>query len=102
MVQEPAPADELTRSLEQGGGNLGVSPEDGELLIGEGTLARRARQVRPQHVRVVRVDHRRLGGAVEQVGGVLDQVLVERIVLGHQHGQGGLASPARPPRLLPE
>ena len=32
MVQEPAPADQLARSLEQRGGDLGVSPEERKLL----------------------------------------------------------------------
>jgi hypothetical protein len=57
--------------------------------------------VRGQHVGVGRVDQGGLVGAAEQVGRVVQQVGVERVVLADQHGQRRLALAAGPAGLLP-
>ena len=41
-------------------------------------------------------------GLLQQRGGVVDQVGVQRVVAGDQHDQRALAPPARPAGLLPE
>ncbi len=58
--------------------------------------------MRLQHVGIVRVDHRRLGSAGEQLPGVADEVLVEGILPAHQHRQRQATGASRPPGLLPE
>jgi hypothetical protein len=99
---EPAPSlDQITR-CQQVVGNLssGVA-EERQLLRVQRLLPGRASEVRPEHVRVRRVDHRRLGRLPEQVRRMGHEVLVQRIVLGHQHRQRGLRPPPGPARLLP-
>ena len=65
------------------------------LLVGQRLLARGAAQVRLEHVGVRRVDHGGLGRQVEQLVGMLRQVLVERVVLRDQHGERLVARDAR-------
>ena len=55
-----------------------------------------AEQVRREHVGVAGVDQGGLVGAAEQVGGVVQEEGVERVVLADQHGQG--RPPWRPAR----
>ena len=81
--------------------DVGHVPEERELLLTDRQLARRASQVRFQHVRVRRVDHGRLGRLVEQVLGMVHEVLVERIVLRHQHREGVPVPAPGSPGLLP-
>jgi hypothetical protein len=64
-------------------------------------LAGRARQVRLEHERIRGVDHGCLGRPVEQVGRVLHQVLVERVVLRNEHRERRRRPPPGPPGLLP-
>ena len=71
------------------------------LVVAHRLLARGAGEVGLEHVRVRRVDHRGLGRLREQIVRVVDQVLVERIVLGDQDGDRRFAAPARAPGLLP-
>ena len=61
-------------------------PEEAEVVLAERPFSRGAPQVGLQHVRVGGVDHRRLGRLVEQVCGVIDEVLIQRIVLSNEHG----------------
>ena len=81
--------------------HIGHVSEERELLLTDRQLARRASQVRLQDVRVRRVDHRRLGRLVEQVLGMVHEVLVERIVLRHQHRERVAVPSPRAPGLLP-
>ena len=67
------------------------------LVVGQRLLAGGACEVRLQHVRVRRVDHSGLGRLREQIVRMVDQVLVERIVLGDQDRHRRFAAPpARP------
>jgi hypothetical protein len=70
--------------------------------MGEGELVGRAAEVRVDHKRVGRVDHRGLRGAREQLGGMGGQPLVELVAAGDEHSCRGRAVAARPPCLLPE
>lgn len=60
-----------------------------------------ARQVGEQHVGVGRVDDGGLGRAVEHLGGVGHEPLVELVVAGDQHGQRRARVPTGPTGLLP-
>ena len=55
-----------------------------------------------EHVRVGRVEHRRLDRRAEQRLRVVHQVGVQRVVAGHQHRERLLAGPPGAARLLPE
>ena len=84
-----------------GQGPRPVAPEQLQVAVGQRRLVGGAEQVRGEHVGVGRVDQGGLVGAAEQVGGVVQQVGVERVVLADQHGQGRLALAAGPAGLLP-
>ena len=73
-------------------------------LIGGGhrQLVRRTRQLLRQDVRVVRIDARRLGGPPEQVTRAAHEVLVDRVVVSHEHHQRRRAAATRTARLLPD
>ena len=79
----------------------GTSPKNPSSSSRERHLAGGAAQVGLQHVRVRRVDHRRLGRPFEQIVRVIDQVLVERIVLGDEDASDVAVPPPGPSRLLP-
>ena len=78
-----------------------VGPEGLELVVGQRLLPRGAQQVGSNDVGVRRVDHGGLGRPVEQVRRVRDEVLVEWLVLRHEHGERAVRPPPRPTRLLP-
>ena len=84
-----------------GSAHLGRVAEEGELVVAERHLPCGAAQVRLAHVRVRRVDHGRFGGLVEQILGMVHEVLVERIVLSDEHGERVGVAPPGSPRLLP-
>ena len=71
------------------------------LVVGEGQLEGRALHVGEQDVQVLGVDAALLGGAAEEVVGVLRDELVEGRRVGHQHRYRRAAAPARAPSLLP-
>ena len=54
-----------------------------------------------QYIGVGGVEDRLLDGLVEQRLGVCDEIGVERVVAGDQHGQRVAGAAARPPDLLP-
>ena len=55
-----------------------------------------------EDVRVVRVEDGRLHGLLEQRLGVVDEEGVQRVVAGHQDGQGTLPGASGPAGLLPQ
>ena len=61
-----------------------------------------ALDVAREHLEVVRVGVRALGRGVEQVLGVVGEVLVEGVAAQHEHRGGRLHAPPRAPRLLAE
>jgi hypothetical protein len=63
------------------------APEQLQVGVGQGGLEGGAQQVRGEHVRVLRVDQGGLVRAPEQVGRVVQQIGVERVVLADEHGQ---------------
>ena len=65
-------------------------------------FVRRARQVTPQDVDVVRVQQRVLVRLAQQLVRVAHVVLVERIPQGDQHRQRGILAAARAAGLLPQ
>ena len=65
-------------------------------------LGGRAEQVRREQVRVVWVDHGCLDRAVEDRGGVIDEVAIQRVIRPNEHRQRGPPGPASPPDLLPK
>jgi hypothetical protein len=75
-------------------------PERGLVRV-ERQLVDRARELRGEDVGIVRVDHRRLGRAAEEVVGVVHQVLVHGLVVAHQHRHRRLSLAPRAPGLLP-
>ena len=76
-------------------------PNSSRSCVGQRAFVGGAQQVRREHVGVAGVDQGGLVGAAEQVGGVVQEVGVERVVLADQHGQGRPALAARPAGLLP-
>ena len=60
------------------------------------------RQVRSEHVGVLRAQHRLLDRPVEDQLRMVEQVRVQRVVAGHQHHQRVALAAARPAGLLPE
>ena len=54
-----------------------------------------------QYVRIVRIDNGVLGRLGEEVIGMTQQVLIDRIVAGQQHGEAFVVTPAAAARLLP-
>ena len=70
-------------------------------LVGrvEGPLVRRGLEVRPADVRVVEVDDRLLDAASQQAVGLAHEVLIERVLAGHQHGVA-VPGPAGPSPAL--
>ena len=75
--------------------------EELEIGVGQRKLSRCGAQVRCEHVRVVRVQHRCFHWSPEQGVRVVDQVGVQRVVASDQHGQRVLTSTPRAPGLLP-
>ena len=100
MMQQRTATPELAGGLQRPFDGLRrPRPVGRDLLVGERLLPRGAQQVGHQDVRVRRVDHRGLRRLVEQVLGVRHQVLVEGLVLRHEHRERALrtrAPPARP------
>jgi len=83
---------------ESGGGLAG----EGVLPPGvEGQLCHGAQELPREDVGVRQVDDGLLVGLSEEGPGVLHQVLIERVLEGHEHGQGLAVAPARTARLLP-
>ena len=76
--------------------------EERQVGLGERLLLRGRAEVRTHHVRVRRVEDRRLDRRADELVGVGDQVGVERVVLGDQHPERVLRATAGPPDLLPE
>ena len=74
----------LAHALHGGADVAGLS-EEGELPLAERELPGGASQVRFEHVGIRRVDHRSLGRFVEQVLRVMHQVLIQWVVLRHEH-----------------
>ena len=70
-------------------------------LVGGGQrpLVGRGLEVRSADVRVVEVDDRLLDAASQQAVGLAHEVLVERVLAGHQHGVA-VPGPAGPPPAL--
>ncbi len=66
---------------------------------GEGPFVRRRLQVRSADVRVVQVDDRLLDAASQEAVRLAHEVLVERVLAGHQHGVA-VAGPAGPAPAL--
>ena len=62
---------------------------------------RRARDLRAEHERVLRVHDRALGRAAGELGRVRDVPLVELVVAGDEHGGGPPVGAPRAPGLLP-
>ena len=81
------------------GAHLGAVAEERELVVAKGHFPRGAAKMRLADVRVRRVDHRGLGRLVEQVPRMVHEVLVERIVLGDEHGERVGVAPC--PRARP-
>ena len=79
-----------------------VGTEHREVVVAERQLRRGGREVRPEHVGVVRVHDRRLDRGAEDRLGVADEVGVERVVGRDEHGERLLARAPRPARLLPQ
>ena len=75
--------------------------EDLVVIGGEWQLLRGGTQLRTQDIRVLRVEDRRLDRASEDGGRMADQVGVQRVVAGHQQGQGVPTGSAGTPCLLP-
>ncbi len=75
--------------------------EEPELGFAEREFPGGAPQMRLQDVRVRGVDHRGFGGTFEQVGGVVHEVLVQRIVLGNQDRERVGVPATGSPHLLP-
>ena len=69
---------------------------------GERGLVGGAGELRREHVRVGRVEHRRLDRPPEQCLRVVHQVGVERVVPRHQYGERLVAGAPGPPGLLPQ
>ena len=70
--------------------------EEGLVVGGQRTLVGGGLQVRPTDVRVVQVDDRLLDAASQEALRLAHEVLVERVLAGHQHGIAvpGPAGPA--------
>ena len=64
-------------------------------------LVRRARDLRPQHERVLRVHDRAFGRAAGELGRVRDVPLVELVVAGDEHRRGPPVGATGAPGLLP-
>ena len=75
--------------------------EDRLVVLRQRQLGGGGAQVRAQDVRVGRVEHRRLDRTAEQRGGVVDEVGVQGVVAGDQHGERALTGPPGPAGLLP-
>ncbi len=76
--------------------------EEGQVRFGERQLGGGGAQVGGQHVRVVRVEDGRLHRLLEQRFGMVDEEGVQRVVAGHQDGEGALAGPPCAAGLLPQ
>ncbi len=99
-ARRPPPQQLRGLQLRQQLGHRG--PEECDVGLGERQLGSRGTQVWGQDVGVVRVQHGRLHGLLEQRLGVVHQIGVQRVVPGDQDGQGALPRPAGAARLLPE
>ena len=67
-----------------------------------GSSAAAAHRCGREHVRVVGVEHGRLDRPAEQRLRVVDEVGVERVVAGDEHGERALPGPPGPAGLLPQ
>lgn len=76
--------------------------EELQVRFGERELRSGGTQVRGEDVGVVRVEDGRLHGLLEQRLGMVDEEGVQRVVAGHQDGQGALAGASGAARLLPQ
>ena len=83
------------------GANLVGVTEEVELVVAQRHFSCSAAQMRLADVRVRGIDHRGFRRLVEEVVGVVHEVLVERIVLGDEHREGVGVAPPGPPGLLP-
>ena len=64
------------------------------LIVADRQLERGALQMIEQNLQIVRIDVRVFGRALEEIFGMLDDVLIERRARSHQHGQRcGLPAP---------
>ena len=88
------------REVAHPGGEEVVAPP-ALVAVGEGPFERGAREVGSEDERVGGVDHRALGRPFEQRPRVAHEPLVELVVAGDEHREGGLAGPADAADLLP-
>ena len=79
-----------------------IVPEDGAIRPAERQLVGGAAQVIIHDVRVGRVDNRSLRRPAEELVRIVDEVLVQGVLAGHQDHQRHILRPAGPPGLLPE
>ena len=75
----------------------GLAAEQRQVVLGERQLGRGAAQLRPEHVRVLRVADGRLDRPAEDRLGMVHEVGVQRVVARHEdHQRPGPPRPARP------
>ena len=80
----------------------GLAAEQRQVVLGERELRRGAAQLRPEHVRILRVEHRRLDRSAEDRIRVVDKVGVQRVVASHEHHERTQPFAAGPAGLLPQ
>ncbi len=79
-----------------------LAAEQRQVVLGERELRRGAAQLRPEHVRILRVEHRRLDRSAEDRLRVVDKVGVQRVVASHEHHKRTQPFAAGPASLLPQ
>ena len=79
----------------------GARAEAGQVLGPQRQLGRGREQLGAQHDGVVDVERGHLQRRGDEGVGMLDEVVVERVVTGHEHGEGLAPRSHRSPHLLP-